>query len=54
MGKMKDKLIDIQECLQEGYRPESVAAMLNVPIDWVWQVYQTMENVNDVEYGDLE
>ena len=42
MGKIKDKLIDIQEYLERGYRPESVAAMLNVPLDWVWQTYKNL------------
>ena len=46
MGKIKDKLIDIEDYLVRGYRPESVAAMLNVPLDWVWQVYKTL-GMND-------
>ena len=49
MGKIKDKLIEVQEYLERGCRPESVAAVLSVPIDWVWQIYEKMELYNEYD-----
>lgn len=44
MSKMKDLLIQIEEYLSLGYKPQSVAAMLNCPIDWVYEAVNMMQD----------
>lgn len=47
MGKVSEKIIDIQEHLEMGFKPETIAALLCVPLDWVYDVKEKM----DVEEG---
>jgi hypothetical protein len=39
---MSDLDIQIQENLDDGYKPWEIAEMLEIPVDWV---YITMENM---------
>ena len=50
MGKIKEKLADIQEYLQNGYDFEDTALILDVPISWVQEVAEEMI----IEYGHTE
>ncbi len=38
MGRISDILVDIEELLDQGHEPRTVALMLDIPIDWVYTV----------------
>ena len=44
MGMMSDISIDIQNMLEQGFRPATVASVLNVPLDWVYGVSELVQN----------
>ena len=44
MGQMSDISIDIQNMLEQGFRPATIASVLNVPLDWVYGVYERVQN----------
>lgn len=38
MSKMAEIYVEIEQELEQGYRPSTISANLNVPITWVYQV----------------
>jgi hypothetical protein len=50
MGKIKEKLEDIREYLENGYDIEDTALILDVPINWIMEVAKEMK----IEYGYSE
>jgi hypothetical protein len=46
MSKMADLDYDIEQLYIEGYRPMSIAAQLNIPVE---MVYDWMESINVAE-----
>lgn len=52
MSKMGELAYDIEEMLRKGYKPVTVAAMLNVPLEWVHSVEEDlMQLANPRFYG---
>ncbi len=52
MSRMKDILIDIEDLLRQGYKPVSIEKMLNVPIEWVYDIEESlMQLANPRFYG---
>ena len=49
MSKMADLDIQIREMLEEGLRPFSIASILGVPLEWV---YNVMGQEDDFDYPD--
>ena len=48
MGAMKNLVIDMQEMAEQGFSALSIAAKLNVPLNWAEEI------VNEREYLELE
>lgn len=40
MSKMADLMIEIEECLNDGFQPKTVAALLNCPVDMVYDAIE--------------
>ena len=40
---MKDLIIQIQELLEEDHNPATIAYMLDVPIEWVYQAIEIVD-----------
>ena len=49
MSKISELSIDIQEMLEEGYRPVTIATMLNVPVTWVYDVVEMQQEESNTE-----
>jgi hypothetical protein len=43
MSKMADLELDIQQMLDEGVHPTSVAKRLGIPLGWVYDALESME-----------
>lgn len=43
MSKMKDIVIEIEERLVSGEKPEHIAKLLNVPLNWITEVEMDMD-----------
>jgi hypothetical protein len=55
MGEVKNKLIEIQEYLENGYDAEDTATILDVPIGWVQEAMKQMVvEYNHSEIGTFE
>ena len=58
MSKMKDLFFDIQELLEQGYSPKSVAERLNVPLNMVFDVehelneFELQKQYEFMSYGE--
>jgi hypothetical protein len=39
MSKMSDLHLDITTYIADGFKPEEIAKMLHIPIEWVMTVY---------------
>ena len=50
MSKMSELDYDIQNMLEEGYRPVTIATMLGVPVTWVYDVAEIQQE----EKGNTE
>lgn len=44
MSKMADLSLDIEQMLEDGVHPTSIAKRLGVPLDWV---YDTLESIDE-------
>lgn len=52
MSKMAELAFEIEEMLRQGFKPVTVAAMLNVPLKWVHDTEDDlMELANPRSYG---
>lgn len=50
MSKMAEIMLDIEELLREGYKPVTVAAMLNVPVSWVYETENSLMQLADPRF----
>jgi glutamate synthase domain-containing protein 1 len=50
MSKMAEIMLDIEELLREGYKPVTVAAMLNVPVQWVYDTENNLMQLADPRF----
>jgi hypothetical protein len=49
MSKMADLELDIQMMLKDGYRPVTIASILNIPITWIYAVSENLEEESNTE-----
>jgi hypothetical protein len=49
MSKMADLELDIQMMLKDGYRPSTIASILNIPITWIYAVSENLEEESNTE-----
>jgi hypothetical protein len=45
MSKMSDLSFDIQDMLEAGYLPVTVAKILEIPVTWVYETANTGDDV---------
>ena len=41
MSRMNDLSLEIHQMLDEGFRPTTIACLLTVPVDWVYNIADT-------------
>lgn len=52
MSKMGEMAMEIEDLLRQGFKPVTVAAMLHVPVQWVYDVEEDlMQLTNPRFYG---
>lgn len=52
MSKMADLDMEIRALLDEGLRPFSVASILNIPLEMVYECMEAIEEFDEIiEYG---
>lgn len=49
MSKMSDLALEISDMLEAGYLPVTVAKMLDVPINWVYETADATEEFSPFE-----
>lgn len=49
MSKMAELDLEINELLEEGYRPVTIASILNVPVTWVYEVAENHQEESNTE-----
>ena len=50
MSRMKELAMDIEENLRQGYKPMTIAAMLNVPLEIVEDVEKNLMQLADPRF----
>jgi len=50
MSRMKELAMDIEENLRQGYKPITIAAMLNVPLEIVEDVEKNLMQLADPRF----
>jgi len=50
LGGISDVMIDIEEHLMKGFKPETIAAMLLVPLKWVHDVEDSLMQLADPRF----
>lgn len=50
MSRMKDLVIDIEDHLRQGYKPLTIAAMMNIPVDMVEDVEKDLMQLADPRF----
>ena len=43
MSKMSDLTVEISDMLEAGYLPVTVARMLEIPVNWVYETSESQE-----------
>jgi hypothetical protein len=49
MSKMADMSLDIQLMLEDGVHPTTIAKTLEVPLGWVYDTLESMDEENNTE-----
>ena len=49
MSKMAELDLEIQTMLEDGYRPVTIASVLNVPVTWVYDVVEMQQEESNTE-----
>ena len=54
MSKMSELNLDIQEMLQDGIHPTKISKVLGIPLGWVYDTLESMQESDepDYEYGE--
>jgi DNA invertase Pin-like site-specific DNA recombinase len=50
MSIMKDLSIDIQDMLTQGFGPNTIARILEIPVSWVYETMSNPSEAEDVEW----
>jgi hypothetical protein len=45
MSKMSDLDLEVRNMLEEGYRPNTIAIILGVPVTWIYDVAETQQEL---------
>lgn len=45
MSKMGDFLLEIQDLIEQGVEPSLISSTLDIPLDFVMQVYDDIVNI---------
>lgn len=48
MSKMSDVDLEIQQLLEHGFNPRSIAVRLSVPLTWVYDVLEAMPDPDQI------
>jgi len=48
MSNMSNLSIEIDNMLESGYLPVTIARILEIPITWVYETAETMDDVEDI------
>jgi hypothetical protein len=48
MSKIGDALIEIEELVEKGMSAKFIAAVLNVPLDWVYDVIEQRQGLEEM------
>jgi hypothetical protein len=54
MSKMADMSLDIQQMLADGFHPTTIAKTLEVPLGWVYDTLESMDEENNIEELTLQ
>lgn len=49
MSKMAELAMDVQNMLDDGYRPVTIATMLNIPVTWIYDVAEMQQEKGNTE-----
>jgi len=47
MSKMAELAMEIEDLLREGFKPVTISAMLNIPLEWVYDVEEDFMQLAD-------
>jgi hypothetical protein len=47
MSKMGDLMLEIQDLIEQGVEPSLISSTLDIPLDFVMQVYDDMVKSNE-------
>ena len=50
MSRMKELAMDIEDHLRQGYKPLTIAAMMNIPVDMVEDVEKDLMQLADPHF----
>ena len=50
MSIMKDLSMDIQDMLTQGFSPNTIAGILEIPVTWVYETMSDPRETEDVEW----
>jgi DNA invertase Pin-like site-specific DNA recombinase len=50
MSILKDISIDIQDMLTQGFSPNTIARILEIPVSWVYETMSNPSEAEDVEW----
>ena len=50
MSKMAELAMEIEDLLREGYKPVTISAMLQIPLDWVYNVEEDLMQLADPRF----
>ncbi len=50
MSIMKDLSMDIQDMLTQGFSPNTIARILEIPVSWVYETMSNPSEAEDVEW----
>lgn len=53
MSKMSELMIDVEEMLNDGIEPVTVAKMLDIPLDWVLTVDTYINGDIPADFDDV-
>lgn len=49
MSKMAELDMEITDMLDDGYRPVTIASILNVPVTWIYEVAEKQQEESNTE-----
>lgn len=50
MSKMAELAMEIEDLLREGFKPVTISAMLNIPLEWVYDEEEALMQLADPRF----